>query len=71
MTKQEFEGRLKELNKTLMQSKTREQQSKADQAINDLVDIGAGVFATKSVKEFFDFKVKPDFRVGISGTWKF
>ena len=39
--------------------------------IKDLIDVGAGVFATKPVADFLNMKVRPDFSVGISGSWKF
>ncbi len=38
--------------------------------IHDIVNVGAGVYATKRLKDLFDGN-RPNFNVGISGTIKF
>jgi len=38
---------------------------------NDVVEIDAGVYATKRLKDLLDSKIKPDISVGISGRWRF
>ena len=39
--------------------------------IKSLINIGAGVYMTKPVKELLDLDVKPDVKFGISGSWRF
>ena len=51
MTKSEFNLKLKELNKSLMSSKTREEHSAADHAINVLVDAYRATEENKELAE--------------------
>ncbi len=38
--------------------------------VNDLIKVGAGVYATKKLKNIFDGK-RPNFNVSLSGTFRF
>lgn len=38
---------------------------------NDSVEIDAGVYATRSLKDFFTSKAVNDIKIGLSGTWRF
>ena len=37
----------------------------------DVVEIDAGVYATKRLTDLLDMKIKPDVSIGISGRWRF
>ena len=38
---------------------------------NERIEIDAGVYVTKRLKELLDFKVRPDVSLGLSGRWRF
>ena len=38
---------------------------------NDKMEIDAGVFVTKRLKDLLDMKIKPDVSIGVSGRWRF
>lgn len=38
---------------------------------NEVVEIDAGIYATKRLKNLLDLKIKPDVSIGISGRWRF
>ena len=38
---------------------------------NDKIEIDAGVFVTKRLKDLLDEKIRPDVSLGISGQWRF